>query len=304
MINPNPIIWKDLVQAARRLNVLWLRIFLVLFVGGQLVFQSLLALEMAGRDIAAARDWLFRIGIWFWLGAFCWLAFQSGSLLRHEWQKRTLAGLQVTPLFPDGVVRGTAVAGLLVAVCHGLGLLPVMAAWHYTVRAPMIVLLPLAAVICGGMILCGAISVSSEVLDPRGLGRLMRLIGILLPFGAIWAAGKYVWPTNPVLAAPIPFRAVQFLLKGNVAAGWPALGFSLLSLGLSVGAAAVLLARAPAALARAAAGAAEAASRPKAMIVAMRTAIGTASANIQPRLSANSSRMTGRGTSRPMKSSR
>jgi len=247
MINVSPIIVKDLCQAARRRRT-FVRRVTWLVVGCMMLFVTQVAtLASSGhpdwRTFVEFRHALFARGAWVVAGMLSLLAFiQALGTLTEEWNKRTLAGLRVTLLFPGGVVRGKVGSALALALLDGAALLPVIAIWYFVVRVPVAVGLPLLAVTAGSVVLCASLGILYVAAFRPGIEGIPGLVAVLGPYVGLFLLGTFVRPDDPLLAAAVPFRALSVVVDGRSVGGVSAAWLALLSLALSLAVSAAALA--------------------------------------------------------------
>jgi hypothetical protein len=246
----NPIVLKELVQAARHRRTYLIRAGLPAVAALLLLPQLFFAVSRHGRDwraVASVSRPLFMTSAWLQLVVFSLLAFSlAAEALAREWRERTVEVLRVTALSSAGIVYGKLVGALGQVLMAALALLPFTAVLYFLSRLPQEVALGSFAIIVGSVLLCGSVGVvqGAAVRVREHTPADLLLFAILL--GGLAFLDAYVWVGHPLLEAAIPPRALWLVLEARAPTGWSVGQFALLSVAILVGASACLLAVSPA----------------------------------------------------------
>ena len=255
MIATNPIILKELLQAARRKWTFTLRAALPLVAILLLAPQLINVLERSGQDwrvISRLAKSIFLTMAWLQLIAFSLMAFAFCSTTLHEeWRRKTMEVLCASPLSVAQVVYGKFLAVLGKLMMLALALLPVMGVWLHLGRMPREIVLGTFAIILGSVLLCGSFALLQAASYRTGRGYGVSMVSLILPyFLGLSLLDAYVWVRHPLLEAALAPRAFFLMLYGSPPAGFTPGGFALLSLGIHMGLAALALAVSPKIFAR------------------------------------------------------
>jgi ABC-type transport system involved in multi-copper enzyme maturation permease subunit len=216
----NPIVLKELLQAAHRRRTFFLRTALpaaALFV---MAFILLLQYPREGatwRDMKGLLAPLFNTVAVAELLAFSFLsAAFAGPALADEWTRRTMEILCTTPLSRLQIVYGKFASVLGKVLLTGLALVPVLAAIMYAGHLPSELALRALGVIGASAVLFGGLTfVRAATLRPqRLLGRVtvdLLIVYLLLAF----VLGLAAWPGDPRLVAAVPLWSFGYVLNGT-----------------------------------------------------------------------------------------
>ena len=227
----NPIILKEMVQAARHRRMFLVRAALPTLAVLLTAPEMMRSLRFAGQDWRAIADIgrpFFETCAWIELIAFSVLAYLYPiAAIGDEWSSRTMEVLCASPLSAARIVYGKFVAVLSRVLLVGLALLPVMGILFHVARVPPEMALGCVAVILGSALFFGSAGLLQAILFGTGRAAPLAWFGILAPFFLIVSfLDAYVFEAAPALDAMIPPRALYLLLNGSGSGN-----FSLLSLG-------------------------------------------------------------------------
>jgi len=251
----NPIILKELLEAAHRKRTYLVRAGLPAFGAAILLPQLIAVMEYAPNDWRAVSNIarpLFVTTMWLEFGAFSVLALVLGaSTIRGEWTRKTIEVLCASPLSAARIVYGKFFATMGVIVVTALSLLPMTAISFRLGRVPPEMALGALAVVAGSALLFGSFSLlqASAFRPFRGTG-FAAWVSINLPYFLILSLLDVLERGHPWLDAAISPVALWRILKPQPPAGYTTGEFALLSLGIHVGVSVVSLGLAPVFFAR------------------------------------------------------
>ena len=251
----NPIILKELLEAAHRKRTYLVRAGLPAFGAAILLPQLIAVMEYAPNDWRAVSNIarpLFATTMWLEFGAFSLLALVLGaSTIRGEWTRKTIEVLCASPLSAARIVYGKFFAAMGVIVVTALSLLPMTAISFRLGRVPPEMALGALAVVAGSALLFGSFSLlqASAFRPFRGTG-FAAWISINLPYFLILSLLDVLERGHPWLDAAIPPVALARILDARPPAQYTTGEFAVLSLGIHVGVSIVALGLAPVFFAR------------------------------------------------------
>ena len=243
---PNPVVAKELIQAAHHRRTYALRAGVAAVAVVILGTQVMDLLQRYGQDwraLAMVARPLFGTLAWLQFVTFSLLAFvASAAAIHQEWTNRTVEVLLATPLSRARIVYGKFVAVLSEVLMVALALLPITGVLYGLGRMPREVALGSFAVTVGSVLFFGSMGLlAAAALRPRG-GRSAGVLSIIVPLLLLLVLlDAYVWVRHPVLEALIPPRAFYLVLQGRAPSGWTPGEFAGLSFGLMAGLSAVSL---------------------------------------------------------------
>ena len=248
----NPIILKELLQAAHRRRTYILRTVLpviaILFLWPQISMslsnfgQDWRAIQRIGRGVFFTLAWVELI-------AFSILAFvYAQSTIRDEWRRKTIEVLCASPLSNAGIVYGKFVGVLSKVMLGVLALAPVLGITLHLARMERDMALGILAVVSGSVLFFGTAALTQAALfRPSKLYAAAGAVTVLLPYYVIVIyLDVFVWKGHPYLNAAISPVALGVVLYGGMPGGGMSAGtFALWSLGIHVGLSAVFLGLTP-----------------------------------------------------------
>ena len=227
----NPIILKELIQAARHRRMFLVRVALPTLAVLLTAPGMIRSLRFAGQDwraIAEIGRPFFETCAWLELIAFSVLAYlYSIAAIGDEWSSRTMEVLCASPLSAAGIVYGKFAAVLSRVLLVGLALLPVMCILFHVARVPPEMALGCMAIILGSALFFGSVGLLQAILFWNDRAAPFAWFGILAPFFLIVSfLDAYVFKAAPLLDSMIPPRALYLVLNGRGSGA-----FAFLSLG-------------------------------------------------------------------------
>jgi len=250
MFVDNPIILKELVQAAHRPRTYLVRAGLPALAMLLVAVQMPSVLRRYGNDwraVAQVSRPIFETCAWLELVTFSLLAFvYAAGTIQEEWTRKTMEVLCATPLSARRILYGKFAIVLVKVLAAGLALLPVMGVWFHLGRIPREMALGSFAVIAGSTLLFGSMGLVQAAAFRPGVARGAGLISAIVPyFFIVTLLDAYVWVGHPLLEASIPPRALYLVLTGTPPGGLSIGWFALLSLAILSGVSALALGVAP-----------------------------------------------------------
>jgi len=248
----NPIILKELIQAAHHRRTYLLRAGFPALVAAILGFQLWDIVPTYGQDwraLAMVSRELFSTLVWVEFVALSLLGFVGATAVVHqEWANRTMEVLCATPLSRLQILHGKFVAVLSEVLMMALALLPVTAVLYYVGRLPQEMAVGSFAVTVGSVLLFSSLALLQVAASRPREGSLpvpFFLVGplFLVPI----YLDCFVFVRHPVLEGLIPPRALYLVLSASPPTGWSVGGFAALSLALMAGVSLGALFLAPAA---------------------------------------------------------
>jgi ABC-type transport system involved in multi-copper enzyme maturation permease subunit len=216
----NPIILKELIQAARHRRLYAVRALLpalALLLPLPDIVRTLRYIGQDWRMIAETGRSFFEYCVWLELAAFSLLAFlYSMAAVRDEWSSRTMEVLCASPLSASRIMYGKFAAVLSRVLLVGLALLPVMCILFHVARVPPEMALGCMAIILGSTLFFGSVGLLQAVLFGDGRAAPFAWFGILVPYFLVVSfLDGYVFVGADLLDAIIPPRALYLVLDGR-----------------------------------------------------------------------------------------
>ena len=234
----NPIILKELIQAAHRRRTFVVRAALPLIGVLLLVPQLITVLEIYGRDWRALADVfrpLFNTCMWLALVALPLLAFvYVTSMFSDEWTNKTIEVLCASPLSRIQIVWGKFLVGTGRVVAAALVLGPIVGVLFHAGHVPRDTALGALAVIGGAMAVCASVAlVQAAAFRPRrtvsaGFAAVLAPYLLLLVFARYVAAPDSTW-----LKAAVPWTALDLMLARTPPTGLSMAAFTVRTLAWS-----------------------------------------------------------------------
>ncbi len=225
MIGMNPLVLKEMIQAARHRRMYVVRALLPALALLLPIPGIAIRMQLIGHDwrmIAETAMSFFSTCVWLEFMAFSMLAFlYSMAAIRDEWSSRTMEVLCASPLSAREIVYGKFAAALGRVLLVGLALMPGMAIVFHLARLPWQNALGCMAVIAGSALLYGTIGLLQAILFGAGRSAGLAWFGILAPYFLIAGLLSAALPGGHFLPLLImPHRALSAVLSG----GAPGLG--------------------------------------------------------------------------------
>jgi len=251
MFDSNPIISKELIEAAHRRRTYVLRALVPVVAMLLLVPQLIWVLARYGgkdwRAIAQVSRPIFTTCAWLQLLALSLIAFMyAASSIRDEWTHKTMEVLCASPLSRWRILYGKFAIVLAKALALAVALLPVMGVWFHLGRIPREMAAGSIAVIAGSVLFFASVGLFQAAAFRPQEGQVAGWTVVIVPYFLIVAlADAFVLVGHPALEAAIPVRALALVLAGARPGGLSTGAFALLSLGIMGGLSVLLLALSP-----------------------------------------------------------
>jgi len=233
----NPLILKELLQAAHRRRTYALRAGLTLVaavVVGFRLYVYFANLERVGYDWRGMADIarpVFEITVWIQLFAFAFMAMAYGAeALQLEWTRRTMEVLCTTPITKREIVFGKFASVLCRILLVAVALLPILVIAFSLGHIPAGLALGSLAVIATGTTMCAALALLfSSLYRPGSRGwDAQTLLYLGIPLIAFMAAVIH-WQDSPFIVAALPPWAFYFVMNDSAPRGMDATLFKVMA---------------------------------------------------------------------------
>ncbi len=223
MAGMNPLILKELLQAAHRRRTYALRAGLTLVAAviiGFRLYAYLSAAQGFGYDWRRMADIarpVFEVTVWIQLFAFGFMAMAYGAeALQLEWTRRTLEVLCTTPITKREIVFGKFASVLCRILLVAVALLPILVIAFSLGHIPAGLALGSLAVIAASTTMCAALALLfSSLYRPGSRGWDVQVLLYLgLPLFVFLAAVIH-WQDNPFIVASLPPWAFYFVMSDS-----------------------------------------------------------------------------------------
>lgn len=248
MLELNPILFRELIRAARRPQLYVLRAALPAAVILWVAPKLLVVLAQAGRDwrsVAAVARPAFVLCGWVGIVVLPLLTWTyTERSLREEWARRTIELICITPVSRMTLLL-SKFAGVLGRIALlALALAPVMGVGIHLGRMPAGVAARSLAVLGAGILFLGGLGlVQAATCHPH---RAWVNAGACLAAAYMFAVVPWaVWSRHPAAIAAIPPWSFYYVISDRAPAGISAGAFALLSILLPLGVGTALVACAP-----------------------------------------------------------
>ena len=223
MASMNPLILKELLQAAHRRRTYALRAGVTLLAAviiGFRLYAYLSVLECIGYDWRQMADIarpVFEVTVWIQLFVFAFMALAYGAeALQLEWTRRTMEVLCATPISKRAIVFGKFTSVLCRILLVAVALLPILVIAFSLGHIPAGLALGSLAVIAAGTTMCAAVALLfSSLYRPGNRGwDIQTLLYIAAPLTAFIAAVIH-WQDSPFIVAALPPWAFYFVMSDS-----------------------------------------------------------------------------------------
>jgi ABC-type transport system involved in multi-copper enzyme maturation permease subunit len=247
----NPLILKELIQAAHQRRTYALRVALPVAAGlicGTILYEVIE--DMGGQDWRTMSQMfrpVFYTVAWMQLLALTVFGslYATGSIER-EWVHKTVDLLCATPLSKCKIIYGKYLTVLMKMIVLGLALLPVLGVGLNIARIEASRAFGAILITFGSLLLYAALAIAEASLMTRKHGKRQGLSGLTLLFLlAVIVLDVFVFAGHPLLEAAIAPRALFLVLHGVPPAGLGYGAFAGLSFGVHAVLAGALMAVAP-----------------------------------------------------------